>query len=58
MYPLFSTALYAYSTWNTLPSGENVVEERSYWANIERYKEEGCNDLHQNQWYSCSMRNC
>jgi hypothetical protein len=29
-YPLFSTALAAYSTWKTLPSGENVVDERSY----------------------------
>ena len=27
---LFSTALLAYSIWNTLPSGENWAAERSY----------------------------
>jgi len=29
-YPLFSTAFWAYSTWNTRPSGENWDAERSY----------------------------
>lgn len=31
-YPDDSTALEAYSTWNILPSGENVVAERSYYS--------------------------
>ena len=30
-HPLFSTAFPAYSTWKTLPSGENCDAERSYW---------------------------
>ncbi len=30
-YPLFSTALFAYSTWKIRPAGEKVVAERSYW---------------------------
>ncbi len=29
-YPLFSTALFAYSIWNTLPSGENCAADKSY----------------------------
>jgi hypothetical protein len=29
-YPLLSTALEAYSTWNTRPSGEKVVTDKSY----------------------------
>lgn len=29
-YPLASTAFWAYSVWNTLPSGLNVLTERSY----------------------------
>ena len=28
--PLLSTALAAYSIWNTLPSDENVVTDKSY----------------------------
>lgn len=28
--PLFSTAFIAYSTWNTLPSGENCEADKSY----------------------------
>lgn len=30
-YPLFSTAFNAYSTWKTLPSGENWDADKSYW---------------------------
>ena len=30
-YPLFSTAFCAYSTWNTLPSGEKCEADKSYW---------------------------
>lgn len=30
IYPLFSTALKAYSTWNTRPSGENWEADKSY----------------------------
>ena len=33
--PEFSTALAAYSTWNTRPSGENCEAERSYCNYIE-----------------------
>jgi hypothetical protein len=29
-YLLFSTAFMAYSTWNTLPSGEKVEADKSY----------------------------
>lgn len=29
-YPLFSTAFTAYSTWKTLPSGENWDADKSY----------------------------
>lgn len=29
-YPLFETALAAYSVWKIFPSGENVDVERSY----------------------------
>ena len=30
-YPLFSTAFVAYSVWKILPSGENVVADKSYY---------------------------
>jgi len=31
IYPLFSTAFCAYSTWKTLPSGENCAADKSYY---------------------------
>ena len=53
-YPLFSTALLAYSIWNTLPSGEYVEADKSYCNHLNNVS--SINTIIYTSTYACAYR--